>query len=70
MESGIDPERVGVRVLEAVQNGERYIFTHPDLRAPTQARFAAIIAGFDAADASPALKGTDHKTPDISGPVP
>lgn len=69
VESGIDPERVAARVLEAVRNGERYIVTHPDLRAPTQARFAAIMAGFDAADVSPALKGLDHKTPDISGPM-
>ena len=60
---GIDPERVGRRVLEAVQNDERYIFTHPDMRALVQGRFGRIMAGFDAADASPALAGMDYVTP-------
>ena len=67
--SGIDPERVGARVLEAVKADERYIFTHPDMRGFVQARFAGIMAGFDAADASPALAGMDYRTPDLSGGV-
>ena len=67
--SGIDPERVGARVLEAVKSDERYIFTHPDMRGFVQARFAGIMAGFDAADASPALADMDYKTPDLSGGV-
>jgi NAD(P)-dependent dehydrogenase (short-subunit alcohol dehydrogenase family) len=66
VENGIDPERVGRRVLEAVRAKERYIFTHPDMRGFVQARFAGIMAGFDAADASPALAGMDYKTPDLS----
>ena len=30
--NGIDPDIVGNRVLEAIQNGELYIFTHPAMR--------------------------------------
>lgn len=67
VESGIDPERVGKRVLEAVLADEPYIFTHPDMRGLVQARFAAIMAGFDAADASPALEGMDYVTPSLAG---
>lgn len=67
VDSGIDPERVGRRVLEAVQAGERYIFTHPDMRPFVEARFAGLMAAFDAAAASPALAGMDYKTPDLSG---
>ncbi|MDO8377716.1 SDR family NAD(P)-dependent oxidoreductase [Phenylobacterium sp.] len=67
VDNGIDPERVGRRVLEAVQADERYIFTHPDMRPFVEARFAGLMAAFDAAAASPALKGMDYKTPDLSG---
>ena len=67
VDNGIDPERVGRRVLEAVQAGERYIFTHPDMRPFVEARFAGLMSAFDAAAASPALKGMDYKTPDLSG---
>ena len=67
VDNGIDPARVGARVLEAVLANERYIFTHPDMRPFVQARFAAIMAGFDAADASPALAGMDYKTPSLAG---
>lgn len=54
--SGIEPDVVGQRVLEAVKAGETYIFTHPNMREFVQARFAGIMAGFDAADRSAALK--------------
>jgi len=54
---GIDPDRVGERVVEAVREGELYIFTHPEFRAPVAARFDAILAAFDKAAASPALVG-------------
>ncbi|MDO8321912.1 MAG: SDR family NAD(P)-dependent oxidoreductase [Phenylobacterium sp.] len=67
VDNGIDPERVGRRVLEAVQAGERYIFTHPDMRPFVEARFAGIMSAFDVAAASPALAGMDYKTPDLSG---
>ena len=63
---GIDPERVGRRVLEAVQNDERYIFTHPDMRGLVENRFGQIMAGFSSAAASPALEDLDYVTPDLS----
>lgn len=62
--SGIDPQRVGARVLEAILAGERYIFTHPDMRGLVEQRFARILEGFDAADGSAALAGMDYRTPD------
>ena len=54
--NGIDPDVVGARVLEAVEANEMYIFTHPMMRAFVEARFQGILAGFDAADKSQALK--------------
>ncbi|HTQ15021.1 MAG TPA: SDR family NAD(P)-dependent oxidoreductase [Rhizomicrobium sp.] len=61
--AGIDPDVVGNRVLEAVAANELYIFTHPDTRAFVQMRFAAIMAGFDSADASQALKAVKEWAP-------
>jgi NAD(P)-dependent dehydrogenase (short-subunit alcohol dehydrogenase family) len=70
VQSGIDPARVGERVLEAVLNNERYIFTHPNMRAAIQMRYAAVMAGFDAADASPALEGmVASPLPDLAGGI-
>ncbi|MDO9431959.1 MAG: SDR family NAD(P)-dependent oxidoreductase [Phenylobacterium sp.] len=66
VDNGIDPEFVGRRVLEAVQNDERYIFTHPDMRGLVEQRFSRIMAGFDAAAASPALADLDYVTPALS----
>jgi len=54
--NGIDVEIVGKRVLEAVKNGELYIFTHPEMKAFTEARFANILAAFDTAAQSATLK--------------
>ena len=53
--NGIDPDIVGLRVLEAVRDNELYIFTHPQLRDAVEARFAAIRSAFDRAAASAAL---------------
>ena len=63
--NGIDPARVGARVLEALQAGDLYIFTHPDMRPFVQMRFARIMEGFDSADRSQALAGMDYRTPDL-----
>lgn len=54
--SGMDPDIVGERVLEAIKAGELYIFTHPEMKAAVDARFAAIDAGFKHAEESHALK--------------
>jgi NAD(P)-dependent dehydrogenase (short-subunit alcohol dehydrogenase family) len=64
VQTGIDPGRVGERVREALEAGERYIFTHPDMRPFVEARFGRILAGFDAAAHSPALAGMDYATPE------
>ena len=55
--SGISTEPVAARVVEAVVNNELYIFTHPEMRGAVEDRFARIMAGFDASEASPALRG-------------
>jgi NAD(P)-dependent dehydrogenase (short-subunit alcohol dehydrogenase family) len=54
--SGIDPDVVGPRVLEAVRDNELYVFTHPQFKDAAEARFAAIRSAFDRAAASEALK--------------
>jgi NAD(P)-dependent dehydrogenase (short-subunit alcohol dehydrogenase family) len=54
--NGIDAGIVGKRVLEAVQNNELYIFTHPEMKAFVEARFNNILAAFDTAAASATLK--------------
>lgn len=67
--SGIDPDIVGARVLEAVKAGETYIFTHPNMREYIQMRFAGIMAGFDAADRSEALKAVKEWASPLSRPI-
>jgi NAD(P)-dependent dehydrogenase (short-subunit alcohol dehydrogenase family) len=58
--SGIDPDVVGARVVEAVRDNELYIFTHPNLKDWAEARFGAIRAAFDRAAASEALKAVKN----------
>jgi short-subunit dehydrogenase len=53
---GIDPDVVGARVVEAIKNGELYIFTHPTMRPVIEMRLNAIKAGLDACDRSEVLK--------------
>ena len=67
--SGIDPDIVGARVVEAVRDGNLYIFTDPRFRDIVEFRFAAIRAGFDQAAASPALKSVKTWAP-LMGPPP
>jgi NAD(P)-dependent dehydrogenase (short-subunit alcohol dehydrogenase family) len=55
--SGIPAGPVAARVVEAIKDGELYVFTHPEFKAVTQARFEAILAAFDKAAASPAISG-------------
>jgi NAD(P)-dependent dehydrogenase (short-subunit alcohol dehydrogenase family) len=47
IEAGLDPATVAARVLEAIRQDELYIFTHPDMRAEVEPRFAAILAAMD-----------------------
>jgi NAD(P)-dependent dehydrogenase (short-subunit alcohol dehydrogenase family) len=54
--NGIDPDIVGARVVEAIRDGDLYIFTHTAMRDFVEARFQNIRAAFDRADSSEALK--------------
>lgn len=49
IESGLDPADVAAKVLKAIREDELYIFTHPEMRAETEQRFATIIAAMDKA---------------------
>lgn len=60
---GIDPDRVGARVLEAVEAGELYIFTHPDMAPLFADRARKIEEAFARAAESPALRGLEYRTP-------
>jgi NAD(P)-dependent dehydrogenase (short-subunit alcohol dehydrogenase family) len=51
LEAGLDPASVAARVLTAIRENELYIFTHPDMRAEVEPRFAAILAAMDAVKA-------------------
>ncbi|MGD0143249.1 MAG: SDR family NAD(P)-dependent oxidoreductase, partial [Rhizomicrobium sp.] len=53
---GLDADIVGARVLEAVKANELYIFTHPEMKEYAEARFKNILAAFDSAAHSDALK--------------
>ncbi|MBX3506297.1 MAG: SDR family NAD(P)-dependent oxidoreductase [Parvibaculum sp.] len=61
--SGIDPDCVGARVVEAILDNELYIFTHPDMAPLFEARARAIEAAFAHAAESPALKGVAFRSP-------
>ncbi len=50
--SGIPAEPVGARVVEAVKDGDLYVFTHPEFRGAVAARFDRILAGFDKSSAA------------------
>jgi short-subunit dehydrogenase len=69
--SGIDPDIVGNRVVEAVRDNELYIFTHPAMRPFVEARFQTILAAFDVSANSPALASVkDHNPETLLTPKP
>jgi len=47
LEAGLDPSDVAARVMSAIRNDELYVFTHPNMRAEVDQRFAAIQAAMD-----------------------
>jgi NAD(P)-dependent dehydrogenase (short-subunit alcohol dehydrogenase family) len=51
IETGLDPADVAAQVLTAIREDELYVFTHPDMRAELEQRFAAILAAMDKAAA-------------------
>ena len=56
VESGIEVSIVGKRLVEALNDGEFYIFTHPNYRPIMQGRTAAIDAAFVKSAQSPLLE--------------
>ena len=61
VENGIDVDLVGRRVLEALEAGEFYIFTHPTYKVITDGRSASVAKAFDQAAASPVVKDVDEQ---------
>jgi NAD(P)-dependent dehydrogenase (short-subunit alcohol dehydrogenase family) len=55
IDNGLAVEVVGQRVVEAVKQGELYIFTHPNYRKIVQQRYQAIDDAFVRAAGSPLL---------------
>jgi NAD(P)-dependent dehydrogenase (short-subunit alcohol dehydrogenase family) len=51
VQSGLDPSDVAARVLTAIREEQLYAFTHPQLRAELEGRFATILAAMDKAAA-------------------
>ena len=54
---GLDPDTVGRLVLEAILDGQPYIFTDPALRNLIELRMRRILSGYDWADKAKALEG-------------
>jgi NAD(P)-dependent dehydrogenase (short-subunit alcohol dehydrogenase family) len=47
LQSGLDPSDVAARVLTAIREEELYVFTHPEMHAELEDRFAAIMTAMD-----------------------
>lgn len=56
VKNGIDPAIVGKRLIEALDQGEFYIFTHPNYRPVVQQRSKLIDEAFERSAQSPMLK--------------
>jgi len=63
IETGLDPDVVGARVVEAVRDNQLYIFTDPLFKDVVEMRFAAIRNGFQQAEESEALKSVKEWPP-------
>jgi NAD(P)-dependent dehydrogenase (short-subunit alcohol dehydrogenase family) len=63
IETGLDPDVVGSRVVEAVRDNQLYIFTDPRFKDVVEMRFAAIRNGFQQAEESEALKSVKNWPP-------
>ena len=61
IDNGIEVSIVGKRVVEALNNGELYIFTHPNYRSEIQKRFKAIDDAFKDSEKSIALKASSNR---------
>jgi len=50
---GIDPAHVAAQVLDAIREDRLYVFTHPEMRAEAEQRFARILRAMETPDAAP-----------------
>jgi NAD(P)-dependent dehydrogenase (short-subunit alcohol dehydrogenase family) len=55
VEGGIDPDLLSARVLESLEAGDLYIFTHPNYKPVVDQRYELVATAFDRAAASPLL---------------
>lgn len=65
VKDGIDVSIVGKRVVEAINHGELYIFTHPNYRQVNQQRFNGIDEAFARSAESPLLKDIVNQKVDM-----
>jgi NAD(P)-dependent dehydrogenase (short-subunit alcohol dehydrogenase family) len=65
VKDGIDVSIVGKRVVEAINHGELYIFTHPNYRQVNQERFNGIDEAFAESEKSPLLKNIVNQKIDM-----
>ena len=56
--SGMRPGPIGERVVQAIETGEFFIFTHPEWKGMAEAQFAEMLAAFGAS-ADPSYAGDD-----------
>lgn len=61
VENGIPPETLAARVLEALDAGEHYIFTHPLYQSVTDGRSEAVRAAFERTARSPVVGEVDER---------
>lgn len=61
--TGLDPDRVGDQVLEAILEDQFYIFTDPSLRHIIETRCKRILQGYDWAANCKALQGAKQAAP-------
>ncbi len=47
LQSGSDPKDIAAQVLQAMREGQFYIFTHPQFRAGVEARQQRLLSAFD-----------------------
>jgi NAD(P)-dependent dehydrogenase (short-subunit alcohol dehydrogenase family) len=62
---GIPAGPVGARVVEAIKDNDLYIFTHPEMKEATRARFDRILDAFDKSARSPAISALPPRTPPV-----
>ena len=55
---GMSPDRIGERVVRAIEASEFFIFTHPEWKGMAEAQFAEMLAAFGES-ADPSYKGDD-----------